>query len=155
MMCAICRGCNIVVPGYLAACRAAGRLVEEGPYTLEDRVCEEAFARRRGLSAGYSLAAALERVRRHGPLLAGVSVYCFPSVTEKRELPTVVVAAGGTWLQRFPSDPGDEAVLLLAERGAASAREVARRQTYEVYDVEMLREAACTQELRRPVYRLR
>lgn len=156
MMCAICSGAHIVVPAYLSACREAGRLVDEGPHVLQDRVCEDAFARKRGITGGYSLAAALERVRRHGPLLTGVSVYCFPSVTERRELPALVQAAGGTWLKRFPCDPEDrESVLLLGERGASSSREAGRRRSFEVYDVEMLREAACTQELRRPVYRLR
>ena len=28
---------------------------------------------------------------------ASAEVYCFPSVADKRELPTLVAAAGGTW----------------------------------------------------------
>ena len=63
------------------------------------------------------MAAALQRARDNGPLLRGISVggqdwgslalkawqvraevYCFPSVGEKRELPMLVAAAGGTWL---------------------------------------------------------
>nr|QDO16208.1 mediator of DNA damage checkpoint protein 1 [Lingulodinium polyedra] len=155
MMCAICRGMRIVTPDYIAACRVAGRRVDEKPFLLQDAVCEAAFARKRGIARGYSLTAALERARRRGPMLKGVSVYCFPSVIEKRELPLLVSAAGGTWLNRFPPAPDDDSVLLLAERTVSSDREQQRRKAHEVYDVELLREAACTQELRRAAYRLR
>merc|ERR1712032_1373747 len=155
MMCAICRGVQVVVPEYVGACRAAGTLVEEAPYVLRDEVCEAAFARKRGIRSGYSLAAALQQARSAGPLLQGVSVYCFPSVIEKRELPLLVAAAGGTWLSRFPQSPADSSVLLLAERTVSSEKEQQRRKMYEVYDVELLREAACTQQIRRSAYRLR
>merc|ERR1712032_242363 len=100
-------------------------------------------------------AAALERARTLGPLLQGISVYCFPSVVEKRELPLLVAAAGGTWLTRFPQSPDDNSVLLLAERTVSSEKEQQHRKMYEVYDVELLREAACTQQIRRSAYRLR
>lgn len=155
MMCTICRGGYVVTPQYIVACRAAGKRVEEAPYLLRDPVCEAAFARKRGIRRGYSLAKALERARENGPMLHGVSVYCFPSVTEKRELPFLVSASGGTWLTRFPSSPDDDSVLLLAERTVSSSQEQQRRRTHKVYDVELLREAACTQEIRHAAYRLR
>eukprot|EP00439_Symbiodinium_sp_Y106_P073491 s872_g13.t2 len=154
MMCAICTGAHILSTEYVKACREAGRLVDEAAFLLKDEVCEAAFARKRGISQGYSLAAALQRARQNGPLLHGMSVYCFPSVGEKRELPMLVAAAGGTWLKRFPLQPACTSVLLLAERCVSSEREQQRRRVYEVYDVELLREAACTQELRRSAYRL-
>jgi len=154
MMCAICTGAHILSTEYVKACREAGRLVDEAAFLLKDEVCEAAFARKRGISQGYSLAAALQRARQNGPLLQGMSVYCFPSVGEKRELPMLVAAAGGTWLKRFPLQPACTSVLLLAERCVSSEREQQRRRVYEVYDVELLREAACTQELRRSAYRL-
>ncbi|CAJ1339511.1 unnamed protein product [Effrenium voratum] len=153
MMCAICKGAQIVTPAYVKASREAGRLVDETPFLLKDELCEAAFARKRGLG-GYSLAGALQLARKKGPLLRGMSVYCFPSVGEKRELPLLVSAAGGTWLKRFPLQPSDPSVLLLAERSVSSERELKRRKLFEVYDVELLREAACTQELRRAAYRL-
>lgn len=156
MMCAICVGAHIVTPEYIPACRAAGRLLPEDAFALRDAVCEQAFARKRGITGGYSLAAALERARRAGPLLRGVSVYCFPSVAEKRELPLLVAAAGGIWLSKFPVDRADdEAVLMLAERTVSGWREQKRRQEHRVYDVELLREAACTQVIRKTAYRLR
>jgi len=155
MMCAICHGAHIVTPEYIVACRAAGQFVDEAPFTLQDAVCEAAFARKRGIASGYSLAAALQRARDNGPLLRGMSVYCFPSVTEKRELPLLVQAAGGTWLSRFPAAPDDGSVLLLAERTVSGDKERRQRKAHEVYDVEILREAACTQRLRRAAYRLR
>ncbi|CAE8585558.1 unnamed protein product [Polarella glacialis] len=155
MMCAICRGAHIVTDAFVNSCRDAQALVDEGPFVLKDEVCEAAFARKRGMSQGYTLAFALERARQNGPLLRGISVYCFPSVVEKRELPLLVAAAGGTWLNRFPSSPNDPSVLLLAERTVSSDREQQRRKAHAVYDVELIREAACTQELRRNAYRLR
>ncbi|CAK0789207.1 unnamed protein product [Prorocentrum cordatum] len=155
MMCAICCGAHIVTPGYLDACREAGGLVDEAAFILRDEVCEAAFARKRGIGGGYSLAVALERSRSGGKLLAGVSVYCFPSVAEKRELPMLVEAAGGTWLSRWPDSPDASSVLLLAERTVGSEKEQQRRRAHEVFDVELLREATCTQQLRRGAYRLR
>jgi len=155
IMCGICRGVRIITPDYIHACRVAGKLVDEERFLLHDVVCETAFARRRGLTSGYSLTKALNRARGNGQLLQGVSVYCFPSVVEKRELPALVAAAGGKWLHRFPSSPDDGAVLLLAERAVSSEREQRRRKAHDVYDVELLREAACTQVLRRGAYRLR
>lgn len=155
MMCAICHGASIVTPEYIVACRAAGRLVDEMPFVLQDAVCEAAFARKRGIARGYSLATALRRAREQGPLLQGISVYCFPSVIEKRELPLLVAAAGGTWLSRLPANPDDSSVLLLAERTVSGEKEQRQRKAHEVYDVELLREAACTQQLRRAAYRLR
>merc|ERR1719433_780829 len=65
MMCAICVGARIVTPAYVDACRAAGRLVDDMPYTLRDTVCEAAFARKNGLQA-YSVEAALHRARASG-----------------------------------------------------------------------------------------
>lgn len=153
MMCAICKGARIVTPAYVKACREAGRWVDEEDFTLKDEICESAFARKRGMP-GYSLAAAVQRAQSNGPLLRGISVYVFPSVGDKRDLPILVAAAGGTWLKRFPLQPEDASVLLLAERSVNSERERKRRRTFEVYDVELLREAACTQELRKSAYRL-
>lgn len=153
MMCAICKGAHIVTPAYVKACREAGRWVDEEDFTLKDEICESAFARKRGMP-GYSLSAAVKRAQSNGPLLQGISVYVFPSVGDKRDLPILVAAAGGTWLKRFPLQPEDPSVLLLAERSVNSERERKRRKTFEVYDVELLREAACTQELRKSAYRL-
>lgn len=157
MMCAICKGAYVLTPHFIKACREAGRLVGEASYVLRDEVCEAAFARKRGIAEGYSLAQALAKSRQQGPLLKDMSVYCFASVTDKRELPQVVAAAGGTWLSRLPAAPHDPSqLLLLAERaGQSSDREQQRRKALEVYDVELIREAACTQELRRSAYRLR
>lgn len=157
MQCAICHGAHVLVPAYVTACREAGRLVPEEPFILQDDVCEPAFARKRNIQGGYSLKAALELARRNGALLKGVSVYCFPSVTDtaRKSLPLIVAAAGGTWLTKFPSRPIDDSVLLLAERTVVGERERRRRQQFEVYDVELLQEAACTQILRRYAYRLR
>lgn len=155
MMCAICRGVRAVIPDYLGACEMAGRLIDEGPFELRDHVCEQAFARKRGIPGGYSLAMALERARRNGPLLKGMSVYCFPSVEDTRELPLVVAAAGGRWLPRFPDDPDAATMLLLAEPVVSGDHEREKRALHTVYDVELLREAVCTQELRLDAYKLK
>uniref|UniRef100_A0A7S4S4U4 BRCT domain-containing protein n=1 Tax=Alexandrium monilatum TaxID=311494 RepID=A0A7S4S4U4_9DINO len=154
MMCAICAGARIVTPDYLKACREAGALVDDRRFALQDPVCERAFARKHGILGGYALDEALERRRSGGPMLQGVSVYCFPSVVEKHDLPHVVAAAGGRWLQRFPSGSDLGSVLLLAEREASDKTEQQRRRKWKVYDVELLREAACTQVLRKKAWRL-
>lgn len=154
MMCAVCGGAQVVTPDYLTACRDAGAFVDEQPYTLKDPVCEGAFARKHHIAEGYSLATALQHARANGPLLQGISVYCFPSVIEKHDLPHLVAAAGGKWLQRFPSAPDHESVLLLAEPVVSGKVEAQRRKQHKVYDVELLREAACTQILRRNAWRL-
>lgn len=158
MMCAICCGARVVVPTYLEACAKAGRIVDDAAFLLADTVCEAAFARKHHLD-GYSLARALEQRRRAGPLLHGISVYCFPSVVEKHDLPQLVAAAGGTWLAEPPAAVGGSAeeaaaVLLLAERAAGAGPEPRQGPTRRVYDVELLREAAMTQVLRRRAWRL-
>jgi len=155
MMCALCRGASVLTPDFITACQAAGNWVQEEPFILKDEVCEAAFARKRGIPGGYSLIRTLALAREQGPLLQGISVFCFPSVVEKRELPLLVAAAGGTWLTRFPGTPDHESVLLLAERTVSGEREQQRRKLHHVYDVELLREAACTQKIRRSAYRLR
>jgi len=154
MMCAICLGLEVVTADYIQACSRAGQRVDEGRYRLRDTVCEAGFARKRGLKKGYSLEVAIMRAQQNGPLLKGISVYCFPSVTDQRELPLLVGAAGGTWLSDFPENPDDPRVLLLAERSISGDSEKRRRKAHNVYDVELLREAACTQEIRQSAYRL-
>jgi len=155
MMCAVCSGAHIVTPEYIAACRKQDGLAEEAEYLLKGDVCEAAFARKRGLGQGYSVAAAAERARRDGPLLRGMSVYCFPSVEDRHELPPLVAAAGGTWLADFPAEPTRDSVLLLASRRATNEQEEQQRRKYRVFDVELLREAAMTQEIRLSAYRCR
>jgi len=158
MMCAICCGARVVVPAYLQACAKAGKLVDDTPFILKDGVCEAAFARKHHLSDDFSVSAALERRSQNGPLLHGVAVYCFPSVVERHDLPHLVAAAGGEWLDEMPASfPGETgSVLLLAERVARNNAEQEQRQSANrVYDVEMLREAAITQMLRRRQWRVK
>jgi len=157
MMCAICCGARVVVPAYLDACAKAGKLVDDAQFILRDEVCEAAFARKHHLADNFSVSAALERRNQHGPLLHGVSVYCFPSVMERHDLPHLVAAAGGAWLDELPASfPGHaDPLLLLAERVARNDDEQEqRKQANRVYDVEMLREAAITQVLRRRQWRM-
>lgn len=154
MMCAIASGADIITPDYLVACSAKNVLIDVRPFALRDTICEAAFARKRGL-ADYSLAGALDRRRQQGPLLKDMSVFCLPSVSEKRELPLLVVASGGNWLEEWPSSLDDPQLLLLAERVPVSADEGRVRKTHKVFDVELLREAACTQVLRKSLYRIR
>jgi len=154
MMCAICHGAQIIVPDFIVKCRQVGALVDSKEYALRDSVCETAFARKRGLQ-NYSLCDALERRRINGPLLKGISVHCLPSVVERRELPLLISSAGGTWLKRFPASPDDSNILLLGEQAQCTDKEVQRRKSHKVYDVELVREAACTQILRRSAYQLR
>jgi len=158
MMCAICCGARVVVPAYLDACAEAGKLVDDTQFLLRDEVCEAAFARKHHLADDFSVSAALERRNQSGPMLHGVSVYCFPSVVERHDLPHLVAAAGGAWLDELPSSfPGHaHSVLLLAERAARnSAEQEQRKKANRIYDVEMLREAAITQMLRRRQWRVK
>jgi len=158
MMCAICCGARVVVPAYLDACTKAGKLVDDAQFLLRDEVCEAAFARKHHLPDDFSVSAALERRNQHGPLLHGFSVYCFPSVVERHDLPHIVAAAGGAWLDELPASfPGHvDSVLLLAERAARNdAEQEQRTKANRVYDVEMLREAAITQMLRRRQWRVK
>jgi len=158
MMCAICSGARVVVPAYLDACAKAGKLVDDAQFLLRDEVCEAAFARKQHLADDFSVSATLERRNQHGPLLHGVSVYCFPSVVERHDLLHLVVSAGGAWLDELPASfPGHlDSVLLLAERTARSdAEQEQRKNASRVYDVEMLREAAITQMPRRRQWRIK
>jgi len=154
MMCAISAGAFVVRPEYVTACSKAGELVDATAYILADDVCAEAFARKRRLRF-YSLAEALERRKLKGPMLKGFFVHCLPSVVESDEIFQLIVAAGGTWLSDFPSNVNDDAVLLIGDRYASGEDELRCRRDHRVYDVEMLREAACTQVLRRHTYLLR
>jgi len=154
MMCSIACGVRIVVPDFITASRAADHFVEENPFMLKDEICEIAFARKRNLD-GYSMVEAVRRRLLHGPLLSAVHVHCLPSVLEKRELPLLVAAMGGKWLPTFPGMPDHESVLLLGERAQCSEQEREWRSKHKVYDLELLREAACTQVLRKSHYRLR
>lgn len=154
MLCAICHGAHIVTPQYIAECRKKGQLVDHREFTLRDEVCEPAFAKKRGMSS-YSLAAALALRQKNGPLLKGMMVHCLPSVAERGELTSLVVSAGGQWLAKFPPNPDDPSVLLLGARTFCHKRELDKRKAHKVYDVELLREAACTQVLRRSAYLLR
>merc|ERR1712136_665507 len=129
MMCAISAGAAVVTPEYVRASCKAGLLLDSTPFLLSDKICEAAFARKRGLRS-YSLAEAIE-------------------------IPMIVSAAGGTWLREFPADPDGESVLLLSERYGKCPKEAALRSKHRVYDVEMLREAACTQVVRKSAYHLR
>lgn len=155
LMCAICTGAHIVVPAYLTACEKAGRIVGVTPFILRDRACEVAFAVQHGLPT-YSLEVAVDRARRCGPLLRGLAVYCAASVAGRSDLRALVSAAGGLWLCRVPApaellnSDGSMAVLLLGRvpRALASDRSV------KAFDAELLREAACTQELRYGVHQL-
>jgi len=173
LMCAICQGAEILKPAYLSASRAAGRLLDPGPFALQDKASEDAFAKKKGLSGGYSLKLAISRARLHGPLLAGVSVFCFCSVSGRAELQTLVHAAGGMWLECDPrgcsaaSGPENTkslggaggatvpTILIVGEESSESTGlEAARFENCPVYDAELLREAACTQELRHEIYRI-
>jgi len=155
MMCAICVGASIVTPKYIDASFSAGGLLDEEAFALPDTQCEAALSRGRPYGRKYSLSEALDRARSQGLMLHGVSVYCFPSIPETSDLATLVAAAGGKWLHRFPTDPDDASVLLLGQGTAACESERVRRRHNHVYDVELLREAACTQVLRRSAFRLR
>lgn len=123
---------------------------------LKDNVCERSFAKKRNLDR-YSLEDALVRVKKNGPLLKGISVHILPSSQEqtKKEMECIVKAAGGTWLTRWQNKLDDPNMLLLGERVKFDKIEKQRRNQYKVYDVELLREAALTQVLRKNVYLLR
>lgn len=154
LMCAICAGVPIVTPAYIDACRKANCLVDCKPFQLQDKLCEAAFAKKHGLP-GFSLEAASEQRRQCGPLLEGMSVHCFTSVTERRDLQAVVEAAGGRWVRKPPVAWELPSVLLLGQAGIKpEERELDKWQAGLVYDTELIREAACTQVLRRNVYRL-
>jgi len=151
MMCAICVGARIVTPAYVDACRVAGRLVDEAPYMLRDKVSEAAFARRNGLQA-YSVESAIERAGASGPLLAGFSVYCAPSVLGRHELQVLVESAGGKWLRRCPSSrqhDGQQQQQQQQQQGLQKLLLLGKD-----FDAELVREAACTQCLRFDAHRL-
>mmetsp|Transcript_66817 Transcript_66817/g.159896 ORF Transcript_66817/g.159896 Transcript_66817/m.159896 type:complete len:653 (+) Transcript_66817:3-1961(+) len=159
LMCAVCTGTKIVSPDFIDACIASGSLVEDSAFILADEVCEQAFAKKQGLP-DFSLQAAVERQREHGQCLKGISVHCALGVAGRQDLRPVVEAAGGKWLAKAPHKISDEqSVLLLAEPSSSksmisNARDLERLQAGLFYSPEILREAACTQVLRRDVYRL-
>jgi len=160
-MCAICSGARIVTPSYVKACVHAGCLVDDAPYLLRDEVCESAFAKKHGLS-NYSLQAAVELARSNGPLLAGMSVYCTPDVIGVGELRVLVEAAGGRWLPEAPQKQSPdsaealdtETLLLLSQFGSSFKCDEGFWKARATYDVELLREAACTQKLQYDRYRI-
>jgi len=154
MMMAICKGIHVVTPEFLSQSGKAGKFLSEADYVLKDNVCEHCFAKKRGLS-NYTLQDALVRARQNGPLLKGISVYLFPSSQEqtRREIESVVKAAGGTWLSRFPKNADDPSILLIGERVKCDKMKE-RRNQHKVYDIELLQEAALTQKLRKNMYLL-
>lgn len=149
LMCAVSAGIHIMDPAYIDACIAAGCLVEEEVYKLQDGLCEAAFARKVGLSA-FSLQDAVQRARSHGPFLKDVFVLCAVSVENRQDLQLLVDAAGGHWLNH-PPKPAATAKLA----GSFTASGLPKLlQIGRVYDAELLREASCTQVLRLGAFRL-
>jgi len=145
LMCAVCSGASVVIPAFIDACLQAGRLVEEGPFALQDQEGEAAFARRQGLPC-YSLQAAIALARSSGPLLAGKSVYTAKgSSAAKQELRLLVQAAGGNWLTRVPR---------VTDADARSGPAATTIMLGKFYDEELVREAACTQVLRFDAHKL-
>lgn len=143
MMCSVCAGTRIYTFAFLEACWAAGQIVaDDSRFALRDVRGEMAFASRHGLPS-FSLQGAIAKVLLRGPLLAGYAVYCSPDVKERNDLQVVVEAAGGLWLHRHPAAHPmvvEFPTLQLGQSGSALAGA-------EVYDKELLIQAACTQEL--------
>eukprot|EP00927_Polykrikos_kofoidii_P083913 TRINITY_DN8714_c0_g1_i5.p1 TRINITY_DN8714_c0_g1~~TRINITY_DN8714_c0_g1_i5.p1 ORF type:complete len:459 (-),score=93.54 TRINITY_DN8714_c0_g1_i5:151-1527(-) len=137
LMSAVCTGGVIVTPAFVEACCSAGRLLEPDPFLLRDSVCEAAFAKKHGLLS-YSLQDACEIARRRNrPFLEGLEVSCTDAVVGRRELEAVVVAAGGRWRAEPAPSPAECLIRLGID-----------------YEAELLWEGACTQVLRRDVYKL-
>lgn len=154
-MCAVCAGVRIVTPAFLDHCLSVGSLLDDRPFILRDVVGEDAFGKKHGL-ANFSVASALERSRHDGPLLNGVAVHCLSSVVGRAELQVVVEAAGGKWLETCPPVDSLQSTFLLGQAGIRlSVQEMKSLHGGEIYDVELLREATCTQVLRPDLYRLR
>mmetsp|Transcript_962 Transcript_962/g.2752 ORF Transcript_962/g.2752 Transcript_962/m.2752 type:complete len:463 (-) Transcript_962:3-1391(-) len=147
MMCAICSGARVVTAEYIDACGKSGSLVDDTDYILRDADRESTFAVARGL-LDYSVAAAIQHRAKVGPLLHGLAVHCMPSVKEREDMRLIVTAAGGKWLRRLPPKASKSSVLVLGERSLCTARERERRRATTVHEVELLREAACTQTFR-------
>ncbi|CAE7362776.1 PAXIP1 [Symbiodinium sp. CCMP2592] len=144
MMCAVCNGCQIVVPGFLDACLNEGQLVDSSSFVLCDAAGEAAFQEKQSLSS-YALQEALEIARGRGSLLQGMPVHWSGgTAAERKEMRVLVEAAGGRWLSRKPrhveaTEPDQlPSTLLLGQD----------------YDPELLREAACTQVFRLSKYAL-
>jgi len=171
LMCAICRSLPILRPTVLDACARARQLPADlQPYLLRDRLGEAALGWR-SLAPGYSLAAACVRAADlKGLLLAGRTVHVLRPTTcmPRAALHTLVLAAGGVWLEQeahveaLPSsslkaarasspEQSPPQVLVLAERGAAIG---SPPDGFPVYDIEALLVAACTQRLELDRYRL-
>lgn len=147
MMCAICSGARVVTAEYIDACGKSGSLVDDNDYILRDAARESTFAIARGL-LDFSVAAAIQHRAKVGPLLHGLAVHCMPSVKEREDMRLIVTAAGGKWLHRLPPKASKSSVLVLGERSLCTARERERRRATTVHEVELLREAACTQTFR-------
>ena len=140
LMCGVCAGLPIVTPAFIDECLKAGELISEAPFLLRDEAAEASFATKRQLPS-FSLQAAVQRARAGG-LLKGKSVYWHGDDDEKEELKLLVEAAKGRWLKRKPKKPKLE---------TAIPKSIVLGQDF---DPELLREAACTQEMRWDTYRL-
>lgn len=160
IMCAICSGLPILTGYYLIGCELQGSWIDTRTYTLRDMKGERAFAKSKGLSS-FSLSSSFACRKRQGPLFDGRAV-CVLRPTPKHqrdELKCLVIAAGGAWSDdKPPSDPSDhdlcfvdpdtfkdESDLLQARRRAAPCA---------LYNIELLFEACCTQQLRFDAFRL-
>lgn len=135
VMCAVCRGQNVVHMGWLRDCLRTRTWVSEAGYEPHSRGDRGAGHRQ--------LQDAICRVRNAGPLLAGRSIYLFPSVQERAALEQIVLAAGGKILTEQPASGSDShATLLIGSRGDLDVANGTR-----VHAPEVLFAAAMSQEL--------
>eukprot|EP00746_Dinoflagellata_sp_MGD_P003103 gnl/MRDRNA2_/MRDRNA2_106047_c0_seq1.p1 gnl/MRDRNA2_/MRDRNA2_106047_c0~~gnl/MRDRNA2_/MRDRNA2_106047_c0_seq1.p1 ORF type:complete len:799 (-),score=153.67 gnl/MRDRNA2_/MRDRNA2_106047_c0_seq1:216-2612(-) len=160
MMCAICSGLPILTGYYLTACELQGCWIDTRTYTLQDAIGERNFSKPRNLSS-FSLSTSISRRMHQGPLLAGRTVFALAPTPkhQREELKCLVTAAGGAWSDdRLPPDPSDDDLCLVDPDTCREKSDLlkARRRAAPcaLYDIELLFEACCTQQLRLDNFRL-
>lgn len=135
VMCAICRGQKIIKLDWLCECARAGRWISEVGYELTSQ----------RMAAPKASSTPMPQ-KRTGTLLAGRSVYVYPSVAEHAVLESIVAAAGGTVLRT--RHHAGEALLI----GSVADRPTVGNRT--LHSPELIFEAAMTQKLCESGHRL-
>ncbi|CAK0910659.1 unnamed protein product, partial [Prorocentrum cordatum] len=168
VMCAICRGQYVVGDDWLRASIRAKRWadpLEHLPRSLSRRMAGSLEGARAGAlepeeAVRAAVSAAIGRARAR-PLLAGCSVYVFPSVQARAAVQRLVEVAGGASLQAPPSaeaagTSGEAARPALFLLGTEADSRAAAASGLPLFQAGLLFEAAMSQQLnlQSPVHRL-
>eukprot|EP00897_Mesotaenium_endlicherianum_P000418 jgi/Mesen1/10377/ME000081S09767 len=134
MLEAVARGCHVVTPRWLEACRQEAKILEPARFLLRDRTKEKEM--------GFSLRHAVEKARE-APIFEGWRVHITPHTVPPQEaLASIAEAAGAEVVAAYtPPGPGEgvhnPCVVLSSEADRALCRSLIARRA-PIYSPEFL-----------------